>query len=277
MSSMKIMCMVVFMGMLSLHLKAQETTVKNNWTVVVPYRVDITCNKTSNLIFPYDVISVDRGTPAVLVQKAKYVQNILQLKAAAKNADTTNLTVVTADGKFYSFLVAYNDHPSFLNLVLQTDTTGAMAVLPTSENDAILQQGIALVQGAKPFMHTTVRMQEVEMQLRGIYSYQDICYFKIDVKNQSAFTFQPATVALIVKDKHKVKRSASQEKQVSTLLNNPMPVIDGNSTGSFILPVKVFIIAPKQRLIIRLVEKENGRLVQLHVNANRLLKIRSIK
>lgn len=273
----KIVWMVVFYFIASFPILAQQTTLQNKWTVITPYGLEITCNKTSNLIFPFDIVSVDRGNSTLLVQKAKHVNNILQLKAAAKNADTTNLTVVTADGKFYSFLISYNENPSILNWALTDDSSSARAGLSTSENEAIIQQGSDHVQRAKSFMHKAKRTQGVNLRLQGIYLYQDICYFKLDIKNQSAFNFDPETVRVIVKDKHKTKRSASQEKEMATLLKNPLAVVDGNSSGTLIIPAKAFTIAPTQRLVIQLVEKGNGRTVHVTINAKKLLKIRSIK
>lgn len=276
MCSVRIILIILMELIISFQLIAQEQS-ENKWRAIVPYPIEVTCNKTSNLIFPYNVISVDRGTAMVLVQKAKHVGNILQIKAAEKNADTTNLSVVTADGKFYSFLVSYNDSPSSLNLLLQVDSLDAFADLPLGENQAIIQQGIQLVQVAKPFMHKATRHQGLGLRLRGIYFYKGLCYFKFDIKNQSAFTFDPENIRLVIKDKRKAKRSASQEKVITTLLRSPLPVVDGNSSCGLIIPTGVFSIAPKQHLLISLVEKGSGRIVHLTTNANRLFKVRSVK
>src|SRR4051794_40844033 len=76
-----------------------------------PYPLQICYNKTTNLVFPYNVKSVDRGSADMLVQKAKYADTILQLKAASEGFKETNLSVVTSDGKLYSFLVQYAPSP----------------------------------------------------------------------------------------------------------------------------------------------------------------------
>src|SRR5881275_3044240 len=76
---------------------------------ITPYRIDIGYNKTSNLIFPYAIKSVDKGSADILAQKASGVENILQIKAGEQNFKETNLTVITANGQFYSFIVNYSD------------------------------------------------------------------------------------------------------------------------------------------------------------------------
>jgi len=54
--------------------------------------------KTTNIIFPYSIVSVDIGSRDVLAQKAKGVENILQIKAARDSFPQTNISIITADG-----------------------------------------------------------------------------------------------------------------------------------------------------------------------------------
>ncbi|MEO6869984.1 MAG: DUF4138 domain-containing protein, partial [Ginsengibacter sp.] len=84
--------------------------------IIEPYRLQISFYKTTNLIFPYAIKSVDRGSSDILVQKAKGIENILQVKAAKLGFQQTNLTVVTADGKLYSYNLDYTDTPEVFNI-----------------------------------------------------------------------------------------------------------------------------------------------------------------
>ncbi|MGO1869298.1 MAG: DUF4138 domain-containing protein, partial [Sphingobacterium sp.] len=72
--------LLFFGALLSQQGTAQEMIVKQK---DVPARdIELSSNKTSNLIFPYGIISVDRGDQAIMVQQAKGVDNVLQVKAA---------------------------------------------------------------------------------------------------------------------------------------------------------------------------------------------------
>lgn len=65
----------------------------------IPSRhLEIAFLKTTNIVFPFAIKSVDRGSKDILAQKAGGIENILQLKAAKEDFPETNLTVVTADG-----------------------------------------------------------------------------------------------------------------------------------------------------------------------------------
>src|ERR1700751_5325199 len=76
-----------------------------------PLRLDISTSMTTNLIFPYAIKSVDRGSIDVLAQKAKGSENVLQVKAAKAPFKQSNLSVVTADGQLFSFLIDYAEYP----------------------------------------------------------------------------------------------------------------------------------------------------------------------
>lgn len=101
---------------------AQNTSLAENMSVIEPSHLTITFNKTTNLVFPYAIKSADRGSKDVLVQKAAGVENILQVKAAKRSFDETNITVITADGKLYSYILNYADNPSILNISFRNNS-----------------------------------------------------------------------------------------------------------------------------------------------------------
>ena len=86
------------------------------------HALEITYNKTSSVIFPAVIKSVDKGSRDVLAQKAKGVENVLQLKAARENFPETNLTVITADGTLHQFTVNYSRQPKSLSVDLIPET-----------------------------------------------------------------------------------------------------------------------------------------------------------
>jgi Neuraminidase (sialidase) len=72
----------------------------------------ISMDKTTSLVFPFSIRHVDRGTKDILVQQVKEADNILLVKAGAKNFSETNLSVVTEDGSVYSFVINYEEKPA---------------------------------------------------------------------------------------------------------------------------------------------------------------------
>jgi Domain of unknown function (DUF4138) len=135
--------------------------------------LSISSIKTTHLIFPVPVKSVDRGTTAILVQRVKGAENVLRVKAGKSNFPETNLSVITADGKFYSFIVDYKPEPAFLNL-----------------NFSPLKDGSAI--GLKNNIHGLSNIQyKMSLRLRGIYVTEESIVFKIEFRNKSDIGYDP--------------------------------------------------------------------------------------
>ena len=73
---------------------------------------------TTTLIFPHDVVSVDRGTADVLTQTLNEVTNVLKVKSASELMQPSSLTVITSGGMVYTFRVSYDRNPSTLTYQL---------------------------------------------------------------------------------------------------------------------------------------------------------------
>src|SRR4051812_22052329 len=113
---------VSILVLLNLSVHSQTSLVPS---FIEPYPLEISVNKTSNLVFPYAIKSVDRGSPNILAQKAGNVDTVLQVKAARQDFPETNLTVITTDGRLYSFLVRYSGAPDHLNYHFQSVSNDA--------------------------------------------------------------------------------------------------------------------------------------------------------
>src|SRR5690606_880089 len=83
---------------------------------VKPYKMEVTYNKTTHLLFPSPIRYVDLGSDYLTAGKAEDLGNVLRIKAAVKDFETeTNFSVITKDGRFYSFDVIYNAYPDILS------------------------------------------------------------------------------------------------------------------------------------------------------------------
>ena len=86
--------------------------------VIKSYYVEVPFNKTLTIIFPRPVKSADMGSRFIIADKAVDVENVLKVKALRMGFNETNFSVITDDGKFYSFVATYNESPAILALNL---------------------------------------------------------------------------------------------------------------------------------------------------------------
>ncbi len=234
-------------------------------------------SKTTNIVFPYAIKSVDRGSEDVLVQKAKGLENILQIKAAKHEFIPTNLTVVTADGKLYSFLLRYEEQNLHLNLNMNKSEAEGQEIYFSAESRNVqkLEDYSKLafynknkIRGVKE------KKYEIKFQLNGIFIRNDVMYYRIVVANRSKIKYDVDQLRFFIRDTKKVRRTASQEIEIIPLyiLHNAA-TIDEESENIFVFAVPKFTIPEKKYLALQLMEKKGGRHLELEVKNKKLVKV----
>lgn len=109
------------------------------------YRMTVGFQKTTHLIFPYAVSYVDLGNGGIIADKAQGAENIVKVKASQQGFPQTNMTVVTTDGRLYSFIVDYDANPRVLNYNLAAnDVSTSSAVVPLAHlsNSSVTQSDL---------------------------------------------------------------------------------------------------------------------------------------
>jgi conjugative transposon TraN protein len=241
-------------------------------TSVVPYRLQICCNKTTNIIFPYEIKSVDRGTRDVLVQKAKGAENVLQVKAAKENFSPTNLSVITAEGRLFSFIVDFRSDPAVLNFSFSGDSTVHFTGEPF--NRATLENESVQILKQKHFLHISSRNEQMKLSLKGIYIDKGTLWFWLHLGNHSPIDYHPDYIKFFIQDNHKAKRTATQRTELEPFYPVAIPVIEGGSRKSIVLGFHEFTLAKDKRLVCQITEREGGRLLMLYISHSALLKAR---
>lgn len=280
---MKRISVVLMTGILfsfQLPVKAQIQNNVIQTEEIKPYHIAITYDKTSNLIFPFAIKSVDRGSAAILAQKAKGVENILQIKAGWQHFKQTNLSVVTGDARFYSFIVDYTDDPSVLNISFSSDTTNkrqAAFLSDTPIDESAIKTLAEKVKEQNTFLHKSDQQQKMSLSLTGIYLDQQTMWFTMQLENSSLIAYQPDFVRFFIRDRKRAKRTAIQEIELQPLYNDAESIITGQSSGEMLLAFPPFTIPKTKELIIQVTEKNGGRSLLLPVKYTTILKGRLLQ
>lgn len=242
---------------------------------VEPYRVQISTDKTTNIIFPLGIVSVDRGNKHILVQKAKGVENILQVKAANDSIKESNLSVITSDGKLNSFIVNYAKDPAVLNVSLLDDPRKGTIFF---SSDQINQAEIETY--SKQTLYSRKRVGGINgknfgigFRLSGIFIYSNLMYFRIRIENQSNIAYDIDQLRFYIRDEKKSKRTASQETEITpvNIYNNTSTVfpLDGNT---LVIALPKFTIPDKKYLALQLMEANGGRHLELEVKNRQVMR-----
>lgn len=243
---------------------------------IVPYPINISADKTSNLIFPVSIKSVDRGSSAVLAQKANGVENILQVKAGEQNFKKTNLTVITDDGHFYSFIVSYASDPAVLNFSFAGDSSKAL-IANQLITDACFISVTDQIKSKRPWLHKRAWEQNVKMSLTKLYINKGLLWLEMVIENKSLIPFTPTYSRFFLKDVKEAKRTASQENEITPLKKTPLTKIGEHVSAAYVLVFNPFTVPNSKELLVQVGENGDNRLMTLVVSHRVMKRVRPWK
>jgi conjugative transposon TraN protein len=255
---------------------------------IEPYRMEVTYDKTSHLIFPTAIRYVDLGSEYLIAGKAEDAENVLRVKASVRDFETeTNFSVITNDGRFYSFNVYYSSYPEAMSYDL---LTMQKAVDKANGNDVLFEElgnnspslaGLLLEtiykKNKRIVKHIGAKSFGIQFILKGIYIHNGKYYFHTELRNRTNVPFEIDFINFKVVDKKVAKRTVVQERPLTPLRTyKPLDGIAGKSTEQNVFLLDQFTIADDKVLLIEIFEKNGGRHQTLQIENSDLIKARLI-
>lgn len=251
---------------------------------IEPYRMEVTYDKTSHLIFPTAIRYVDLGSEYLIAGKAEDAENVLRVKASVREFEPeTNFSVITNDGRFYSFNVYYSSYPEAMSYDL---LTMQKAVDKANGNDVLFEElgnnspslaGLLLEtiykKDKRIIKHIGAKSFGIQFILKGIYIHNGKYYFHTELRNRTNVPFEIDFINFKVVDKKVAKRTVVQERPLTPLRTyKPLDGIGGQSTEQNVFILDQFTIADDKVLLIEIFEKNGGRHQILQVENSDLIK-----
>ena len=265
------------MGCLALSLRAQKARQFSPSDYIEPYQLDVTFNKTTNLVFPGAIASVDKGSRDIMVQRTAGAENILKVKAGTRGFDETNLSVVTSDGKLYSFLVRYQEHLRYLNVTIGKEPVSAApgapaAGAPMNEGELSAYAQIAL-EADKNIGGVGDKSSGMSLRVEGFYVKGGILFCRLRLQNASAIPYDVDQFRFYIRDKKQAKRTAFQEVEIQPayILGDPS-TLKGTETKTLVFAVPKFTIPDGKYLVVAIMEKNGGRHLSLKIKNRKIMK-----
>lgn len=274
---------------ISLPSLAQDT-LKNALKLgkIEPYKLEVTFDKTSHLIFPTSIRYVDLGSEYLIAGKAEDAENVLRVKASVKDFEPeTNFSVITNDGRFYSFNVYYSAYPEttsydLVNMQKEVDKEGRNEVLfeelgDNSPSLAGLLLETIYKKDKRTVKHIGAKSFGIQFLLKGIYIHNGKYYFHTEMQNKSNVPFQIDFINFKVLDKKLAKRTVIQERTMIPLRTyKPLSQIGGKTKDQNVFLLDQFTISDDKVLLIEVFEKNGGRHQTLQVENSDLVNARLI-
>ncbi|EHO11867.1 conjugative transposon protein TraN [Myroides odoratimimus] len=252
---------------------------------VTPYEIELTQNKTTHILFPSSIEYVDLGSSEIIASKVETSSNVLRLKTIKEDISPTNFTVITNDGKYYSFNATYNEQPTQLSYDLnkfeKQNSKKQSEVLfkdlgTTSPSLANLLMK-AIIKKNKKELNIKSKNYSVEARLKSIYSQDGKLYFHIFINNKSNLPYIVDYISFKIKDRRTVKRTTIQEVSLKPVRSyDDVLIINSRSKQDNVFILDQFTLSDKQMLIIEINEKRGIRNQVLKVKSSDVLKVKRI-
>lgn len=248
--------------------KTQFKEISNN-AILTPYVVEVSHNLTTTIIFPKEIVSVDRGSSGLLAKKVDQVTNILKIKAENEAFESTNLTIITEDGKVYSFYVEYNPD-TFQYVIDFTDPSKveqkAKFNKPGMDSDELLKAATKVLRSNNKTVAKETA-DNVTFTLNQIFVKNDIMYFPLRIKNDGEFSYDIDFIKFLVLDKKQRKRTAQQtlELEPLTVFFAEEDNVPAGQTKTLVYAFDKFTINKDKKLQVSLFEENGGRNVMTEI------------
>lgn len=243
------------------------------------YSLMVGTSKTTVLVFPEKITAggVDLGSPKLIASTIHGVDNILRVKAVSENFPPTNLTVVTTDGKVYSFYVAFSEYPDDCPIHLSKQEGQEKAQAKLTDRllyDDKIKDCAHLIMSLKPFLKKPqAKSYGVRLSLNGVYSKEDVIFLRLELNNKSPLDFTTDFTRFYIRDQKRMKRTAEQEMELRPIYSFPEsvePLISGKNQ-TVIIAFRHFTIADHKDMAIQLFEKNGDRHLELKIKGKMLM------
>ena len=252
------------------------------------YAIQASTSKTTHLIFPYDIRYADLGSKDIAGEAVEKACNVFRLKAVSHNPIMeTNLTVVTADGRLFSFLITYKDNPDALTydltrLLLDGDVSKAAKVSSGSRArlaDNLNHQGEQAMNSRRKIRHVGYKTQGMNLFLKNILYKDDVMYLVLGMENTSKLDYDIDYLRTYVTQmKQAGESSATQDVPVDPIMvfDAGEGVIPRRDELTKVIAIERLTLEKDRRLIVQVGEESGGRQLLISIGPEELATARPL-
>ena len=254
---------------------------------LIQKNIYVSSSKTTFLIFDSKIDYFDLGSSDVGLKRADNKDNIIKIKAINEGFKETNLTVMTSNNQYYSFILNYSNSPDTLNYFLKSDVKDqakqaqANVVEPDLKTEKVdsLDSPINLTQFSNRLLVAGKRKNKMIFLLKGVYIKNNKLLFQTEISNKSNIDYDIDFLKFSIKNKRRFKKSISQETEIrpTSILNDTNNIVKaGNQPVQKVFVFEKFTIPDKKELVIDLWERHGDRNLAIAIDGKSILDAKKI-
>ncbi|MVM33902.1 conjugative transposon protein TraN [Spirosoma sp. HMF4905] len=284
----QILFLLLSLGSLSSQAQLAFVLPMTNSTIRPSYALQVSTNKTTHIIFPYEIRYADLGSKDIAGEAVEKAGNVFRLKAIAQNPFMeTNLTVVTADGRLFSFLVSYKEHPDAVTydltkVLLDRDVSKSAKVSSGSQArlaDNLNRQGEMAMHSRRKIRHIGYKSQGVNLYLKNILYKDDVMYLVLGMENSSKLNYDIDYLrTYVMQQKQAGESSATQDVPVDPIkvFDASENVIPRHDELTKVIAIERLTLERDRRLVVQMGEESGGRQLTIAIGPEELATARPL-
>ena len=269
---------LLFICLISCVVKAQVSDTlfandRNNVAVFFPDRIRQAVVGVEDFVFSYN-------------QEHPQYFGLLQ----ARPGNSSNLLVITEDGKIYSFILAYkedletlvyfptkdlsigNEKPS-----ITKDSGYVDSLRVPRENLFLLDRKVFLEKRAQFYESiSNVKLKKKKrnglvLQVNQIYHEREEAYMVFEIKNESLINFEPEYLRLYISKGNNKRNSSFQKIHLKPILKYDYPrIVKPGDQTKFVFVLPKFSLGRNQKIEIELRERRGSRVINMVLPSTKL-------
>ncbi|RYF63013.1 MAG: conjugative transposon protein TraN [Cytophagaceae bacterium] len=260
----------------------------SNSTIRPSYAIQVSHSKTTHIIFPYEIRYADLGSKDIAGEAVEKASNVFRLKALGQNPFMeTNLTVVTSDGRLFSFLITYKDQPDAVTydltkVLLDGDVSKSAKVSSGSQArlaDNLNRQGELAMHSRRKIRHIGFKVQGINLYLRNILYKDDVMYLVLGMENGSKLDYGIDYLRTYVMQMKKAgESSATQDVPVDPIkvFDAAEGVIPRHDELIKVIAIERLTLEKDRRLVVQVGEESGGRQLAISIGPEELATARPL-
>ena len=243
-----------------------------------PDTLFISTSQVVHLRFASELKYVNLGSKDIVARIVDGSKDFVAIKARAEFDGVTSLSCLESTGSMHTFLVAYREHPSRLDIDTRRVNAGPF-VMPASTGhllDSALFTISDIAAMKKELYHIGTRGYDIDIQCENLLVKDDVLFLLISVRNDSAVSYELSTPRFAVESRRRTRRGLQFEKAVFPKQSYGLGVIAPTSEGRLVFTFDKMTLLRGQVFRVYFYEDGGARNLVLTFNVNDINKAKML-
>lgn len=226
-----------------------------------PDTLFISTSQVVHLRFGSELKYVNLGSRDIVARIVDGSKDFVAVKAREPFEACTSLSCLESTGEMHTFLVAYREHPSRLEIDTRSAHAGPSATPGATRHllDSASFTFTDIAAMKKELYHIGTRGYDIDIQCENLFVKDDVLFLLISVKNGSSMSYELSAPRFAVESKRRTRRGLQYEKAVFPKQVYGLGVIGPASEGRLVFTFDKMALTRGQVFRVYFYEKGGAR------------------